>query len=59
MSLDLTMLRLLKHRDRYELHHRAVPKDVLEPHTRIILEDYGKFFAESEATVADANGFLP
>ena len=59
MSLDLTILRLLKHRDRYELYHRAVPKDVLEPHTRIILEDYGKFFVESEAKVADGDGFLP
>lgn len=59
MSLDLTILRLLKHRDRYELYHRAVPKDVLEPHTRIILEDFGKFFAETEANVASANGFLP
>ena len=59
MSLDLTILRLLKHRDRYELYHRAVPKDVLEPHTRIILDDLGKFFAESEAKVADSEGFLP
>ena len=59
MSLDLTILRLLKHRDRYELYYRAVPKDVLEPHTRIILDDYGKFFAESEARVASADGFLP
>lgn len=59
MSLDITILRLLKHRDRYELYHRAVPKDVLAPHTRILLDDYGKFFAESEAKVADAEGFLP
>ncbi len=58
MSLDLTILRLLKHRDRYELYHRAVPKAVLEPHTRIILDDFGKFFAESEAKVADGDGFL-
>ena len=49
MSLDLTILRLLKHRDRYELYHRAVPQDVLAPHTRIILEDFGKFFSETEA----------
>lgn len=59
MSLDLTILRLLKHRDRYELYHRAVPKDILEPHTRILLEDYGKFFNETTASAADAEGFLP
>jgi len=57
MSLDLTILRLLKHRDRYELYHRAVPQDVLAPHTRIILEDFGKFFSETEAKVADEAGF--
>lgn len=59
MSIDLTLLRILKHRDRYELYHRSVPKELLEGHTRILLDDYGKFFAESEASTADLEGFLP
>ena len=47
MSLDLTILRLLRTQDRYELYIRSVPKEVLEPHTRILLDDYGKWYAET------------
>ena len=47
MSLDLTILRLLRTKDRYDLYIRAVPMDVLEPHTRILLDDYGKWYAET------------
>lgn len=59
MTLDVTILRLLKHRDKHDLYHRAVPKDILEGHTRVILDDYGKYFNETQAKVADAEGFLP
>ncbi len=57
MSLDATLLKLLKYKDKYELYHRAVPREILEPHTRVLLDDYGKFFAESQAPVADPSNF--
>lgn len=59
MSIDVTLLRLLKHRDKYDIYHRAVPKEGIEGRTRILLDDYGKFFSESDAKVADLDGFLP
>jgi replicative DNA helicase len=44
LSLDLTTLRLLKYRDRYERLARSVPERALDTRTRIILADFGKFF---------------
>ena len=29
-SLDLTLLRLLRTKDRYDLYNRSVPKEILE-----------------------------
>ena len=58
-SLDLTLLRLLRTRDRYDLYNRSVPKEILEPHTRIILDDYGKWYAESNGAPVTEDGFLP
>ena len=46
MSLELTVLRLLKYRDRFERLARAVPKHVLDEPTRILLDDYRRYFAE-------------
>lgn len=47
MSLDLTVLRLLKRRDRCDRLARAVPKQVLDPQTATILADFRAFFARS------------
>lgn len=44
MSLDLTTLQLLKHRDRYDRLRKAVPDRALDTRTRIILADFGRFF---------------
>lgn len=46
MSLELTVLRLLKYRDRYERLIRAVPKHVLDAKTQTILDDFAAFFKE-------------
>lgn len=46
MSLDITALRLLKHRERYERLARSVPKQALQPMTASLLEDFGAFFRE-------------
>lgn len=46
MSLDITALRLLKYRERYEKLGRSVPKAALQPLTATLLEDFGKYFKE-------------
>lgn len=46
MSLDITSLKLLKYRERYERLGRSVPKQALQPLTATLLEDFGKFFKE-------------
>ena len=58
-SLDLTLLRLLRTKDRYDLYHRSVPKEILEPHTRILLADYDKWYAESGGAPITEEAFLP
>lgn len=56
--LDATLLKLLKHRDKFDLYHRAVPDGVLAQHTKVILKDLGEYFSESEAAVAEPEEFL-
>ena len=63
MSLDLTLLRVLKHREKFDRYYRVIPSDVIQPHTKLILADYQKFFTENpdckEATTATfADWFL-
>jgi len=50
----LTLLRLLRTRDKYEKLRRAVPDDVLDIKTKTVLDDFGKFFREF-TDVAEAN----
>ena len=46
MSLDITVLRLLKYRERYERLNRSVPQSALQPLTAELLKDFGVFFRE-------------
>jgi replicative DNA helicase len=46
MSLELTILRLLKYRQRFDRLIRAVPKHALDDKTQVILGDFAKFFKE-------------
>jgi replicative DNA helicase len=46
MSLDITTLQLLKHRERYERLARAVPRRALDTRTQVLLSDFGRFFRE-------------
>jgi replicative DNA helicase len=46
MSLDLSILRILKDRAKYNKLIRAVPVHALDQKTQIILTDFGKFFKE-------------
>lgn len=46
MSLDLSVLQILKERSQYDRLIRSVPKHALDAKTAIILDDFGKFFKE-------------
>lgn len=46
MSLDLTVLRVLKHRGRHDRLARQVPTNALDMPTRIMLADFGEYFRE-------------
>ena len=48
MSLDLTVLRLLKYREKYDRLIKAVPEGSIDTRTRIILADFGRWFREHE-----------
>ena len=59
MSLDITALRLLKYRERYDRLRRSVPKSALQPLTAELLDDFGVFFREfPEAKRVDHGPFL-
>jgi replicative DNA helicase len=46
MALDITALRMLKYRDRWEKLARSVPPGSLQPLPASLLEDFGVFFRE-------------
>ncbi len=46
MALDITALRMLKYRDRWEKLARSVPPGSLQPLPASLLEDFGAFFRE-------------
>lgn len=48
MSLDITLLSLLKHRKEYKRLIRAVNDRAIDPKTKIILDDFGKYFESVE-----------
>lgn len=59
MSLDITVLRLLKYRERYDRLARSVPKGALQPLTADLLGDFGVFFREfSDANRIEHGPFL-
>lgn len=59
MSLDLTLVQLLRSRDKYDKLHKAVPTKALDPVVQLILTDYGAYFKEnSEVTHIDAAPFM-
>lgn len=52
-SLDITLLRYLKHRNNYDMYARGVPKAGIDKVTAAIIENYGNFFKENpDATTA-------
>jgi replicative DNA helicase len=47
MSLDITTLRLLRTRERYEQFASAIPDRAVSAHTKALIKDFGRMFAES------------
>ena len=59
-SLDLTMIRLMKHREFYDMYHRGIPAGALDKPAEAIIKGYGKFFAENpDAKVAMPDDYFP
>ena len=59
-SLDLTMIRLMKHREFFEMYHRGIPAGALDKPAEAIIKGYGKFFAENpDAKVALPDDYFP
>ncbi len=50
MSLDITVLQMLKTRERYSRLIKSVPKRALDPKAQIILDDFGAWFREFDDT---------
>ena len=58
MSLELTLLRFLRTRERYDRMFKSLPLKALDQRTQILLEDYGKFFrAFPDAMAIDFGAF--
>jgi len=58
MTIDVTILRLLKSREMYDRLHRAVPMDAIESNTAQVLKDFGAYFkANPEAKEINADTF--
>lgn len=58
MSLDITVLRALKSRDRYEKLARSVPRRALDERGIVLLDDMGAFFREfPDVKVLDTDAF--
>lgn len=48
MALDTTLLQVLKHRKRYDQLHRSVNARAIDARTKVVLADFGKYFAQVE-----------
>lgn len=48
MALDITLLQILKHRKKYEQLHRSVNERAVDPRTKIVLTDFGRYFKQVE-----------
>jgi len=48
MSLDITLLQVMKHRKKFDKLIRVVEKRAIEQQTSIVLTDFAKYFAETD-----------
>lgn len=57
--IDISLLRIMKHRDDYFKIRNRVPKDALNKQTHALLDDFGKYFDKlPDHTVIDLTNFL-
>lgn len=58
--LDLVLLRVIKHRSKFQQIHNRIPKAALDPITLSIVEDFGTYFEKMPtAEVVDIPTLLP
>ncbi|AXN53760.1 hypothetical protein SPS_49 [Sphingomonas phage Scott] len=57
MSIDITILKLLRTRDKFEKLFRSIPQHVLDDGTKVILADYKKYYAEFEVDTIEQGPF--
>lgn len=57
MSLDITILKLLRTRDKFDKLYRAIPQHVLDDGTKVILGDFKKYYTEFEVDSIEQEPF--
>ena len=58
--LDIVLLQILKHKKDYLRLYYTVPVATLDPKTKALLDDFGKYFGKfPDHTVIDLNVFIP
>lgn len=58
--LDIKLLQIMKTRKEYEILKRTVPMNSVDPKTKALLEDFGKYFEKfSEHAVVHLDLFIP
>ena len=58
--LDIGLLRIIKHRQEYNKIRSIIPMDTLDEKTRVLVEDFGKYFKKYEThPVIDLTVFIP
>lgn len=53
MSLDSTILKVLATKDNHGVYAGSIPMDILDPVTRVIINDLGKFYDETGQDTAE------
>jgi replicative DNA helicase len=57
VSLDLTLLRILKHKDNYDRIVPNLPANALDPKTMAVLKDFGTFLSDTGHPVVKIGAF--
>lgn len=57
--LDIKLLQVMKYRKDYEILSRTVPMSSVDPKTKALLEDFGKYFSKFDHDKIDFQLFIP
>lgn len=58
MSIELHILKILKHREKFNNYYGIIPQKAIEKNTQIILRDFGAYFKEFDVPVINSTEFL-